>query len=549
MTVTVSSYLLQRLKSLGVDHLFGIPGDYILPLFESIAGSGVNHVAACNELNAGYAADGYARLRGLGAVAVTCGPGSLSLVNATAGALAESVPLLVISGGPKLDAYRTMPAMHHLLPGKFDASLKVFEQVTAHARVLDKPEQATAEIDEALDVCLSLQKPVYLEIPQDVQTQPCRPPDDRKFNRGIRSDQDEVSRAVAFLSQRIIQSRRTVILPGHEIQRAHIEAAVTRLIEKAALPVASMFIGKADFLEQHPNCIGAYQGAGSIEKVRQFVEGADTVVFLGCVASDFNLGGFTAQLSEAQMVHVLDNRVTAGQQRFEGVSIADLVEGLLQALPAGAAAAAGAPLQAFSHRTKGDYQAESDQAITNRRLYDRIALFLREGDIVLADAGCAINATQIQLPANSQYIASCYWASIGMAFGAALGACFAARPGQRVIVLEGDGSFQMTAQELSSMVRYEKTPIIFVVNNLGYTAERLIHDGPFNDIAQWKYHQLPLAFGGVQGEDVWTEGDLERALERAGGHQGPGPLLIEVHLDPWDASEAFRLMSEALRSR
>ena len=549
MTFTVSDYLLRRLKSVGVDHVFGIPGDYILPFFESMADSDVNHVAACNELNAGYAADGYARLRGLGAVAVTYGPGSFSLVNAAAGAFAEDVPLLIISGGPTLEAYRTMPAMHHLLPGKFGAALKIFEQVTAYAGFLDDPRHAAAEIDHALGVCLSQQKPVYLEIPQDVQTHACEVPQEISFRRGIDSDRSEVARAVKFLVARISESRRTVILPGHEVHRAQIEQAVIRLIEKTGIPVASMFVGKAEFLEQHPNCIGAYQGAGSLQEVRQFVEAADTVVFLGCVPSDFNLGGFTAQLSESQTIHVLNNQVRAGKRVFDNVSIGHLVEGLLAALPENTGKVSEAPVQAFVHRPKNPYRAEPGQAMTNQRFYDRMAHFLQAGDIVLADAGCAINSTQVQLPAKTRYIASCYWASIGMAFGATLGACFAAQPGQRVIALEGDGSIQMTAQELSSMVRYGKTPIVFVVNNKGYTAERLIHDGPFNDIAEWKYHQLPVAFGGVKGEDVHTEGELEKALARAAEHRGPGPLVIEVHIDAWDAPAAFRLMSEALRSR
>ena len=547
--MTVAEYLLERLKSLGVDHLFGIPGDYILPLFESIGGSGVAHVAACNELNAGYAADGYARLRGLGAIAVTYGPGSLSAVNAAAGALAESVPLLFVSGGPVCAAYKTMPPMHHLLPGRFDASLRVYEQVTAHARRLDDPERATADIDEALALCLSLQKPVYLEIPQDVQLHRCAPPAPREFRRGIASDPEALARAVEYLEDRITSGKRTVLLLGHEIERARIESEVAALVEESGLPFASMFIGKAGYLEQHPNCVGAYQGAGSIAAVREFVEGADTVVYLGCVPSDFNLGGFTAKLDARQTVRVLDNRVVAADRAFDAVALGDLVRGLRAALPAGCARVDGAPVHGFSHLTRADYRPQPDTPMTNRRLFDRIARFLRPGDIVLADAGCAINGTQMQLPDNTRYVASCYWASIGMAFGATLGTCLAAAPGQRVIALEGDGSFQMTAQELSSMVRYGLSPIVVVANNKGYTAERLIHDGPFNDIPEWKYHLLPVAFGGVEGEDVHTEGELERALERAEGHAGPGPLVIEVHLDPFDASEAFLLMSVALRSR
>jgi indolepyruvate decarboxylase len=549
MTYTVCDYLLQRLKSLGVDHVFGIPGDYILPFFEHMVHSDITHIATCNELNAGYAADGYARLRGLGAVAVTYGPGSLSVVNAAAGAFAERVPLVIISGGPPVAAYRTMPVMHHLLPGKFDASLKVFEQVTAHAKLLDDPAQATVAIDQALAVCLSQHRPVYLEIPQDVQSQPCEAPRDTLFPRGTGSDAAALAAAVALLADRITAGQRTIILPGHEIHRAGIESAVTALVDKTGLPVASMFIGKADFLEQHRHCIGAYQGAGSPEDVRSFVEDADTVVFLGCVPSDFNLGGFTARLSDEQVIYALDNQVRSGAQVFDQVSLGDLVNGLLAALPAGAGTSPDAPVQAFSHTASKPYQAQSEQPLSNQRLYDRLAHFLQPGDVVLADAGCAINATHLQLPAHAQYIASCYWASIGMAFGASLGACFAVKPEQRVIALEGDGSIQMTAQELSSMVRYGQTPIIFVVNNQGYTAERLIHDGPFNDIAAWQYHQLPAVFGGIVGEDVHTEGDLEHALLRASQHQGPGPLVVEVHIDRWDASAAFRLMSEALRSR
>ncbi|MEJ8566431.1 alpha-keto acid decarboxylase family protein [Elongatibacter sediminis] len=546
---TVSHHLLRRLKGLGAEHLFGIPGDYILPLYEAVEGSGVTHVATCNELNAGYAADGYARLRGLGAVAVTYGPGSLSVVNAAAGALAEGVPLLIISGGPALHAYVSQPVMHHLLPGRFDASLKVFEQVTAHARILDDPESAAADIDAGLKVCLEQRKPVYLEIPQDVQAHPCGTLPDRPFPRGMQSDPEALELAVSRVADRLAHGGRAVILPGHEVQHAQIEPAVTRLLSRTGLRAASVFSGKADFLEQHRCCIGAYQGAGSLPEVRKFVESAETVVFLGCVPSDFNLGGFTAELPRDGLVHVLDNAVVAGNERFVPVAIKDFVEALTSALTDKVADPESAPTQAFSHRATDAYEPVHGAAMTNKRLYDRMAHFLRYGDVVLADAGCAINATQVQLPEGVRYIASGYWASIGMGFGAALGAGFAAGRGQRVIALEGDGSFQMTAQELSSMVRYGHPTIVFVVNNKGYTAERLIHDGPFNDIADWRYHLLPVAFGGVQGEDVHTEGDLERALSRAAVHAGPGPLVVEVHIDPWDASEAFRLMSVALRSR
>lgn len=547
-SITVSDYLLMRLKSLGVDHIFGIPGDFILPFFQKMGGeSGVSHVAACNELNAGYAADGYARVRGLGAVAATYGPGAFSFVNAAAGALAERVPVVFISGGPETESYASQPILHHLLPDKYEASMKIFEQVTVHAALLDDPQRATEEIDRALQICLAEKKPVYLEIPRDIQTTPCAAPQPLQLTPAA-SNQDELARAVQVVAERIAQGARSVILPGHEIHRSNLQEQVVDLVKRKGLPSGSMFIGKADFVEHMPECIGLYQGAGSLQEVKEFVEGADNVIFLGSVPSDFNLGGFTAKLDDDQVVRVLENQVIVGGQTFDNVRIGDFIAGLLESLPDNPEREEGRPVQGFSHKPDQPYQANPNEPMSNKRFYDRIAHFVRAGDILCADAGCAINSSHLQLPEGVTYVASCYWASIGMGFGASLGACFAASDSQRVVALEGDGSFQMTAQELSSMTRYGKAPIIFVVNNKGYTAERLIHDGPFNDIADWKYHKLPEAFGG-QGVDVHTEGELEEALQLAETYQGPGPLVIEVHVDPWDASEAFTLMSETLRGK
>lgn len=543
--ITVSEYLLARLKAFGVDHLFGIPGDFILPFFQHMEGSGIAHIAACNELNAGYAADGYARIRGLAAVAATYGPGAFSLVNAAAGALAERVPVVFISGGPERSSYESQPLLHHTLPGKYEASVKIFEQVTVHAKVLRNAEQATADIDEAFRICLSEKRPVYLEIPRDVQSALCAPPEPLTIAAPI-SDSKALETAVEIVGDRIERGARSVILPGHEIHREGLQSKIVELAKGKGIDVGSLFIGKADYIENMPECIGLYQGAGSLPQVKQYVEGADNVIFLGAVPSDFNLGGFTDDLTDSQTICVLEDQVRVAEQVFDDVYIKDFVDRLLARLPDKTDRQAERPVQGFIHKAKNPYEASANQLMTNKRFYDRMAHFIKAGDIVCADAGCAINSSHLQLPADVTYVASCYWASIGAGFGASLGACFAAADRQRVVALEGDGSFQMTAQELSSMARYGKTAIVFVVNNKGYTAERLIHDGPFNDIADWKYHKLPEAFGG-KGIDVHTEEDLEEALTLADHYQGPGALVIEVHIDPWDASEAFTLMSEKLR--
>ncbi len=547
--VTVAEFLLSRLKGLGVDHLFGIPGDYILPFFEAMVVSDVDHVATCNELNAGYAADGYARLRGLGAVAVTYGPGPFSLVNATAGAYAERVPMVVICGGPPADAYRSRPYLHHVLADRYEVSLRIFEQITVAAKLLDDAGRAAKDIDELLQLCLSERRPVYLEIAQDVQRQAVSQATDHPSEPVRSGDPVATAAAVESLLGRMKAASSCVLLVGHEINSPELRVAVQSLVDRTGVPVASVFTGKPDFLENHPRCIGIYHGLGSPQAVREFVEGADAVVWFGAVASDFNMGGSSANLSDDRTMHVFDGQVKTSDGTFTGVPLADIVDTLLARLPEGRWAGLDIPLQEFAHTARQPVDPATDAPITNKRFYDRIARFIAPGDIILADSGPSISMAHVQLPPDTRYLSSSYWASIGAGFGFTVGACFAAEPGQRVIALEGDGGFQMTGQEVSTMVRYGRSPIIFILNNRGYTAERLIHDGPFNDIQNWCYHRIPEAYGGVVGEDVHTETDLEAALERAESHTGPGPLLIEVHLDAMDVSEAFVRMSEGLRSQ
>lgn len=538
--MNVSEYVLQRLHSRGVDHVFGIPGDYVLRFFEALVSSPVSHVAAANELNAGYAADGYARIKGLGAVAVTYGPGSLSLVNAVAGAYAERVPVVVICGGPRLASYGSAAYQHHLLPDNRSASLEIFAEITVAARVIDTADRAPADIDELLAICTAESRPVYFEIPMDVQDMQCRAPG--LWTTIVTGDDAAVSSAVALVAERIGRSKRCVLMVGHEIRAARLEKTVRELVDKTGLPVASLYSGKPDFLEQHPRCIGIYQGLGSHSDVRQFVETADAVVWLGAVPSDFNLGGMPDRLKSEHSVCIFDGRVTLDGRTLNDVPIADMVTGLLSALPPGCGASIDAPVQEFAHRAIDAYEPVAEKALTGKRFYDRLAHFIKSGDIVCADGGPSLNVAYMQFPEDARYVVSAYWSAIGAGFGFATGACFAAAPEQRVIAVEGDGSFQMTAQELATLIRYQKQCLIFVINNRGYTVERIIHDGPFNDISEWRYHRLPEVFGGRPGIEVRTEGELEKALAIAESDNGPGPLLIEVHLDPWDVPEPFRQM-------
>ena len=546
--MTITDFLLARLKAIGIDHLFGIPGDYILPFFEALDGSDIKHIAPCNELNGGYAADGYARLRGAGAIAVTYGVGAFSLINAVAEAYAERVPLVVISGGPPRQDYRDQAIKHHILPDRYAASLQIFEQVTVGSLLLEDPQRATEQIDDLLRLCLRERRPVYLEFPLDLQRQPCSEAPEWASSVAT-GDPAATAAALDMLTARLTDSRRCVLLVGHEVQSFGLQDEVRTLVDRTGVAIASVFSGRADFIEDHPRCVGMYHGMGSTEAVRSFVEDADTVIWFGAVASDFNKGGSTANLTPDQEIRVFNDCVNASEGVFAPVRLHDIVTGLLARIPTDHWAEVDIPTQGFAYLPDADFQFVPEAPISSDRFFRRIAGFLRSDDVILGDAGPMISMSHTQLPAGAKFVTSGYWASIGAGFGMTLGACFGAEPDKRILAFEGDGSFQMTAQELSTMVRFGKTPIIFLINNKGYTAERLIHDGAFNDIQDWQYWRLPEIFGGVVGCEVRTEADLEDALQRAEDFVGPGPLMIEIHLNPLDVSEAFARMSAGLRSR
>jgi indolepyruvate decarboxylase len=264
------------------------------------------------------------------------------------------------------------------------------------------------------------------------------------------------------------------------------------------------------------------------------------VVWLGAVPSDFNKGASPTAPSDEQSVIIFDGRVTNAGETVSDASLAEVLTALRALLPANRWSSVAAPVQIFTHKPSNQYDPVSDQKLTNQRLYERLVHFIKDGDVVLADGGPSVNLAYVQFPAGVRFIVSSYWASIGSGLGFTLGACFATTSvQQRILAILGDGSFQMTAQELSSLIRYGKTCVVVVINNSGYTLERVIHDGPFNDIADWHYHRLPEVFGEAPGLQVRTEGDLEAALAQADVHTGPGPLLIEIFLDAWDVPEAF----------
>ncbi|XP_055388668.1 uncharacterized protein LOC129617514 [Condylostylus longicornis] len=545
--VTISQFLLRRLKEAGCNDIFGVPGDFVLGFFNQILKSDVNYVGTCNELNAAYAADAYARLNGIGCVSTTYAVGELSGINGVAGSFAESVPVVKITGTPATKFYRDRPLLHHTI-GDYDSPLKMYSHVTVAQTMLNNPETAVSEIDRVLTACLKRKAPVYIGLPSDMVLRmidaPIAPfvhPQESK------SDPGALDEAVLETLRLLHQCRRPIFIPGIEISRRRLQADFEKLLNASGIPFTTMMLAKSIFNEDHKQFIGLYCGDRSRPYVQQRVEGADCVVIFGERLTDFNTGGFSANMDRRSTIEVTYDCVRIMFHAYNNVYIHDFVRELaarisfrvpknLDMKPA---------IEGCVHRRTVDFKADNEKNLTMARFFDRMSHFLQSGSVVIAETGASLfSAAEVLMPKGTTFIGQTFYGSIGYTVGATLGACIAA-PHRPVYLFIGDGSFQVTCQDLSTMIRYGCKPTVFLVNNDGYTIERVIVDRKYNDIQPWKYHKLCDVFGGGKSYDVHNEGQLEEALKET--CQNNQMLnFIEIHLDRWDCNDALRRAGHAM---
>lgn len=541
-STNIGQYLIDRLSALGVEHCFGIPGDYVLGLYEMLDKSPIHVIGVTREDAAGYAADAYARIRGLGCVCVTYCVGGLSCANSIAGAYAEKSPVVVLSGSPGISERERNPLLHHKVRG-FDTQLKVYEQFTAASAVLDDPLTAFSEIDRVLGAAMRHKRPVYLEVPRDrvfaKPILPHRPPE------GLPpSDPDALRESLDEASALLMTAMRPMILADVEIHRFGLQDELIALAEETGLAIATTILGKSVIPETHPQFAGVYEGAMGRDEVTQFVERSDCLLMLGCFLSDINLGIFTANLDPARCINATSEDLQIRHHHYQNVRLDDFIRGLR-----------ARKLQ--PRRTpapeRPDPQAEpwipvSAAPLTSARLFARLNRLLDEGMIVIADVGDSLfGSADLTISKRTEFISPAYYTSMGFAIPAAVGAGMAA-PHLRPLVLVGDGAFQMTGMELSTIARHGLNPIVVVLNNHGYTTERFLLEGPFNDIHDWAYHKVPDVLGIGLGLEVRTEEELEAALNEALANTRSFTLL-NVHLNPLDKSPALDRLANRLAAR
>jgi len=543
--LTIGEYLIQRLYAHGVRHVFGIPGDYVLGFYDQLSKSKLRLINTCDEQGAGFAADTYARVRGLGAVCMTYCVGGLKLANTTAEAFAEKSPVVVISGAPGMKEREKNPLLHHKVR-EFDTQKKVFEQLTIASTVLSDPQTAFQEIDRVLHAALRFKRPVYIELPRDVVGMPGIP-HHKTPELHERSDPRSLRAALDEAEQMINAARRPVILADVEIHRFGLQDQLLKLARKTNIPVAAPVLGKSVIGEHHPFYLGIYEGAMGRDDVRQYVEGSDCVILLGAFMTDINLGIYTARLEPARSIYATSEKLSIRYHSYEDVRFKDFIQGPLRRhLRVRRLGKIPRPAQITPHSALR--APRSARPISVRRLFERLNAFLTDSTVVVADVGDALfGAADLFIRESTEFISPAYYTSMGFAVPASIGAQLA-NPKLRPLVLVGDGAFQMTGMELATVARYKLNPVVVLLNNRGYGTERHMQDGPYNDVWPWAYHRLPEILGAGRGFVVETEDDLDRALAEA-QQWTKSFCLLEVRLAPLDRSPALDRLAARLAKR
>jgi TPP-dependent 2-oxoacid decarboxylase len=551
----VSSFLIKRLYGYGVRHIFGVPGDFVLGFYQQLIQSDkLKVINTCDEQGAAFAADAYARINGLGVVCVTYCVGGLKVVNATAQAYAEKSPLVVISGAPGINERIRNPLLHHKVRD-FDTQQRIFEHMTVDSIMVDNPTTAGKDIDRVLSSAIRYKRPVYIELPRDKVLTPIpiyqeRYVDSSKFSKtAIETDIDSLQEALSEATAMINSSKQPVIIAGVEIHRFRLQNKLLELADKANIPVVSTVLSKSVISEDHTSFIGLYEGAMGHEPVRKYVESSDCLILLGALMTDIDFSVTPTPIDQSKSIYVTSEKLSIKHHNFENVLLQDFLTGLIQARLAIKDFIFVGKRGNIKKNNNKHFSAIRNQKITVKRLFERLNFSITENTIVIADVGDSLfGALDLTIHSQTDFLCPAYYASMGFAVPAAIGAQLA-NPTLRPIVIVGDGAFQMTGMEISTISRFALSPVIIVLNNCGYGTERPMLDGPFNDILPWNYYRIPEIIGDGRAFLVETEDKLEQALSAAENIYSKELCILDVRLDIHDASPALQRLTELLGKR
>ncbi|PSR85479.1 thiamine diphosphate-binding protein [Coniella lustricola] len=555
--VDVAEYLFRRLYEVGIRSIHGLPGDYNLLSLDYIPKAGLKWVGNVNELNAAYAADGYARVKGISALVTTFGVGELSALNGIAGAYAEQVPLVHIVGCPSTTSEKNGLLLHHTLGnGDYNVFKNMYAQISCYVAKLDRPNEIADEIDHAIRECWLRSRPVYIMVPSDMVTEQVegarlKTPLDLSEPANDSAKEDYV---VDVVLKQLYAAKSPVMLVDACAIRHRCLDEVNDMLEKTNLPVFVAPMGKGAVSEQYHNYGGVYAGNGSHADVARVVEGADLVLSVGALKSDLNTSGFSYRLSQLNTIDLHSTHCTVGFSEYHGLAMRGVLRKLIERIDQTQLSIITTP-QVKSDPSMYERQGPDSEVITQSWLWSRVSGYLRENDIVVTETGTPnFGIWDTVFPSGVTALNQNLWGSIGWSVGACQGAALAAKDdnvNRRTVLFVGDGSFQLTAQELSTMIQHQLRVTLFVICNEGYTIERFIHgpDEVYNDIDDWHYKDLPAAFGARDGQAstfvARKKSELEALFNDKEFQEAEGLQFVEVHVPKMDAPEALKLVAEA----
>lgn len=536
----VGTYLAERLVQIGVKHHFVVPGDYNLVLLDQfLKNQNLLQVGCCNELNCGFAAEGYARANGLGVAVVTYSVGALSALNAIGGAYAENLPVILVSGAPNTNDYSTGHLLHHTM-GTPDLTymLEIARKLTCAAVSITSAEDAPEQIDHVIRTALREQKPAYIEIACNIAAAPCASPGPvSAIINEAPSDAETLAAAVSAAAEFLHSKQKPVLLIGSQLRAAKAEKEAIELAEALGCSVAVMAAAKSFFPEEHPQYVGTYWGEISSPGTSAIVDWSDGVVCLGAIFNDYSTVGWTAMPSGPTVLNANKDSVKFDGYHFSGIHLRDFLSCLARKVEKRDATMA--EFARFRSQSVPVEPARSEAKLSRIEMLRQIGPLVTAKTTVFAETGDSwFNGIKLQLPTGARFEIEMQWGHIGWSIPAAFGYALGA-PERQIICMIGDGSFQLTAQEVAQMIRQKLPIIIFLVNNHGYTIEVEIHDGPYNNIKNWDYAGLIKVFnaedGAGQGLLATTAGELAQAIEVALENR-EGPTLIECVIDRDDAT-------------
>jgi len=512
MPKTVIQYLLNRLKDLGIRDIFGVPGDYAFPINNAICDDKeLRWIGCCNELNAAYAADGYARINGMSALSTTFGVGELSALCGIAGSYGEHTVIFHIVGIPNMQVQEKHAIVHHALGnGEFDQFMTMAAPAVC-AKTMLTPENCANEVERVIAAALERHRPAYIAIPHDYVNKEISP-SMAQAHVFEKSDPETLDKAVSTIVDKLSNAEKACIMPGILVERFGLKELTTAVVNASGLPYVTMESDKSVLDETNPSYLGLYSGQLINPGIREFVESCDCILAIGTILSDYNTGMFTAKLDKSRIINITYSEVRIGEADYCHVKMSDVLGELVKRLHKRTDVRGPVAKHPTMPKVNAENQIQSDY------LYARCAKFFRPNDIIIADSSTSFfGLLPIFLPKGAKFESQMLWGAIGWSTPASFGAALAA-PNRRVVLITGEGSHQMTVQEISQFYRYGLKPVIFVLNNHGYLIERMLSkklDYCYNELAEWQYHKLPE----VLGCNDWvmrkttTCGDLDKVME------------------------------------